>query len=109
MINVIGNLYSNKNYTHFYTDARYQFCPNKLCKPIVVDKNNTLSQIDVLIQTISILVVITTKETEVHTFNMSKQKEMNLLNRFIKVLKNYSKKTCRHTKLAYGKNWKCQI
>ena len=78
-------------------DVTHQICPNKLCKPIVVDKNNTLSQIDVLIQTISIIVVITTKETEVHTFNMSKQKEMNLLNRFIKVLKKYSKKNFRHT------------
>ena len=75
MINVIGNLYTNKKYTHFYIDVTNQLCPNKLCKPIVVDKNNTLSQMDVLIQTISLLVVITTKETGVHTFNTSKQKK----------------------------------
>ena len=62
-----------------------------------MDKNITLSQIDVLIQTISIIVVITTKETEVHTFNISKQKEMNLLIRLIKVLKKYLKKNFRHT------------
>ena len=38
MINVIGNLYTNKNYTYFYMDVTHQICPNKLCKPIVVDK-----------------------------------------------------------------------
>ena len=92
MINVIGNLYTNKNYTHFYIDVTHQICPNKLCKPIAVDKNNTLSQTDVLIWTISIIVFITTKETEVHTFNISKQKEMNLLNQLIKVLRDVFKK-----------------
>ena len=97
MINVIGNLYTNKNYTYFYMDVSHEICPNKLCKPIVVDKNNTLSQIDVLIWTVSIIVFITTKETEAHTFNISKQKEMDLLILLIKVLKKYSKKNFRHT------------
>ena len=96
MINVIGNLYTNKNYTHFYMDEHIKFVQTNCVNRLLWTKN-TLSQVDVLILTISIIVVITTKATEVHTFNISKQKEMNLLIRFIKVLKKYLKKNFRHT------------